>query len=115
MSGCTARIFVFSGRPDPTWTIEDTIAEELERIWDSLPPMHREPPVARPLGYRGCLLKCKNDIEWFVYRNQVVLTRNGKTESRNDDQREFERLVISSAPQGLIPPSLVKIDDGGGG
>lgn len=108
MNECIARALVFSGRPDPTWKIEEPIVKELEKIWDSLVAMHGEPPSASPLGYRGCLIKCKSDIEWFVYKNLVTLKRSGKTESRDDDYRLFEKLVLSSAPEGLVPPSLIE-------
>ena len=108
MNECIARALVFSGRPDPTWKIEEPIVKELEKIWDSLVPMHGEPPSASPLGYRGCLIKCKSDIEWFVYKNLVTLKKRGKTESRDDNYRKFEKLVISSAPQELVPPSLME-------
>lgn len=106
MDECIARALVFSGRPDPTWKIEESIVKELERIWDSLVPIHGEPQSAPSLGYRGCLIKCKSDIEWFVYKNLVTLKRSGKTESRDDNYRKFEKLIMSSAPQGLVPPSL---------
>jgi len=107
MNECIARALVFSGRPDPAWKIEEPIVKELEKIWDSLVPMQRELPSTPPLGYRGCVVKCESNIEWFVYKNLVVLKSSGKTESRDDDYRKFERLVISSAPEGLIPSSLI--------
>lgn len=107
MDECIARALVFSGRPDPTWKIEQPIVEELLKIWDSLVPMQRELPSAPPLGYRGCLIKCNSDIEWFVYKNLVTLKRSDKTESRDDNYKKFEKLVISSAPEGLVPSTLI--------
>ena len=108
MDECIVRALVFSGRPDPEWKIEESIDKELERIWDSLVPIHGEAQSAPSLGYRGCLIKCKSNIEWFVYKNLVTLKRSGKIESRDDKDRKFEKLVMSSAPQGLVPPSLME-------
>lgn len=112
MNECIARALVFSGRPDPTWKIEEAIVKELQKIWDSLVPMQREPPSAPPLGYRGCLIKCNSDIEWYIYKNLVTLKRSGKTESRDDSCRKFEKLVMSSAPEGLVPSSLIEDECG---
>lgn len=108
MDECIVKAQVFSGRPDPTWKIEESIQKELEKIWDSLVPIYGEPLSYPLLGYRGCLIKCKGDIEWFVYKNLVTLNKSGKTESREDNNKKFEKLIMSSAPQGLVPPSLLE-------
>ena len=48
------RCALFSGRPDPVWTVSQRDAASLARIWSRLLP-HTGPAVRPPaLGYRGC-------------------------------------------------------------
>lgn len=108
MKECVAKAFLFSGRPDPTWEIEQSVTVELEKIWSCLGAMQDEPPRVPGLGYRGCLIRCENGTEWFVYKSFVRLNRPGESESRQDGSMKFERLVISSAPEGLVPAHLVE-------
>ncbi len=107
MKECIARALIFSGRPDPTWTIDDSTLNTLEKIWESLVPVKGEEPFIPPLGYRGCRIICNSGFEWLVYKYLVTLNRGGKTESREDRNRAVEKLVISSAPEGLLPSTLL--------
>ncbi|KAB2834765.1 MAG: hypothetical protein F9K48_05675 [Candidatus Brocadia sp.] len=99
-------IYIFSGRPDPTWQVEEVIAQRLEELWDLLEPLAGECPFAPPLGYRGCFLRCANDHEWLAYDGVVTLKTGGGCESRKDKDRKFEKLLLSSAPKGIFPISF---------
>jgi hypothetical protein len=84
---------VFSGRPNPTWTVPQVLALQLLKIWDSLESTSEKPPVAPPLGYRGCSLKDPTGRQWFAYGNVVIFTKNGECELRRDREGSFERLL----------------------
>lgn len=107
MNKCVCTVLIFSGRPDPTWELKENIREEFEKIWKILEPIKKGPKPAPPLGYRGCIVKCNKDIEWFAYEGVMTLKKRGISESRLDIDRKFEKLVIYSAPKGLIPISLI--------
>ena len=109
MDECIASLLIFSGRPDPTWKIEEATIKELQNIWNSLVTNHGELLSSPSLSYRGCLIKCCDGIEWFVFKNIVSLTISGKTESRADYDKKLESLILASAPQDIVPPSLLKI------
>ena len=98
---------VFSGRPDPTWPVDAEFADRLWQLWNSLPTHDGSLPAAPPLGYRGCFLREETGVEWFAYRGVVKFTSPPHSETRADKERQFERLLLSSAPAGLIPPQLV--------
>jgi len=102
---------VFSGRSDPTWPISDELAQRLERLWNSLPKAESEeaakPP---PLGYRGCFVVSPEGRKWIAYRQAVTLQAGGRTQTRLDRRAEFESQVLSSAPEGTLPP-WVKHED----
>jgi hypothetical protein len=97
-----ARAFIFSGRPDPSWTVTNTLMKQLENIWNSLEVTH-EIPSAPTHGYRGCLLNDKIKRKWFVYKNIIRLSTNGFSETRLDKYSKFEKLLLSSAPPGILP------------
>jgi hypothetical protein len=103
-----AGAFVFSGRPDPTWSVNRKLVKKLENIWnllETLSDKFSSPPPPPILGYRGCFVR-NNDSnrEWLVYGVVVTLKMNDSSESRLDRQYRFETLLLSSAPIGLLPP-----------
>ena len=104
---CIAGASIFSGRPDPMWDVGKEVVKKLEEIWGSLESWTGEHPSAPPLGYRGCFLKCEPYREWFVYGGVITLKSGGKPESRKDENRDFERLLLNSAPKGVLPEGIV--------
>jgi hypothetical protein len=96
---------LFSGRPDPEWRVAPEIAGELERIWEALGPWSGPLPQPPRLGYRGCLLRDAGGGEFFAFGGAVVLKRPGFQHAKGDPARRFEKRLLSSAPQGLLPVS----------
>lgn len=87
---------MFSGRPNPTWDLDDMAERELLALESNLQPSGRlrnEPP---PLGYRG-----------FAYgdasaRRRVfdgIVSVAGR--AYEDPKRNIERLLIASIPNAL--------------
>jgi hypothetical protein len=74
------------------------VANKLETIWNSLEPCAESPPIAPPLGYRGCRLKC-DQREWFAFGGVV----SSGERFRCDIERRFEKTLLASAPRGLLP------------
>jgi hypothetical protein len=95
---------LFSGRPDPTWPVEEMRVRELEALWGSFAPWTGRLPEPPPLGYRHCSLRCPDGREWTAYAGAVTLRANGRSESRTDPKRQFERMLLASAPPGTLPP-----------
>jgi hypothetical protein len=71
-------------------------------LWDEL----TETPGARmdapPLGYRGCALRCEGHGVWHAFGGIVSFG----DASRRDRERRFERLILESAPVGVIPEQI---------
>jgi hypothetical protein len=99
---------IFSGRPDPTWSVGKIVAQKLVDIWSLLEPFTGECPSAPPLGYRGCFLRSATDQEWTAYGGVVTLKTDEGYESRRDKDRRFEKLLLSSAPEGALPATLLE-------
>ncbi len=100
--GWIAGAFIYSGRRDPTWNLSKTVVWKLHRLWDATPPA-REKPSPPGLGYRGVFLRAPDGREWTAFNGLVSLTTPGGTESRTDPAREFEKSLLASAPEGLLP------------
>ena len=103
----TAGVSVFSGRPDPTWTLSEEVGNELLRLFEDLERYEGSAISAPPLGYRGAFLRDDAGNEWFAYRGVVTLTSSHSSDARKDPSRQFERSVVASIPEGLIPPALL--------
>jgi hypothetical protein len=109
MTECRCTAFIFSGRPDPEWTTSQNFHVKLLDIWNSLEPTDKKFPPIPPLGYRGCMVKCEYDTEWFVYKTIVRLQAKKITEYRFDQKRLFEKMVVTTAPKGLIPLAAIDL------
>lgn len=107
-SDWTAQALVFSGRPDPLWTVDGHAVAELLAAWPSL--TERPAPAAPPpLGYRGVVLRAPDGRTWSAFGGAVT-ARSGEDagtvhgEVRDDPGRAFERRLLATAPPGVLPP-----------
>jgi hypothetical protein len=96
----TAGVSLFSGRPDPTWPLDDEVAQRLVEKWRALELTDAPVPEAPPLGYRGAFLLAPDGRRWCFHDNVAVLG----AERRHDPDRRLEYEVIDTAPAGAIPP-----------
>ena len=103
----TAGALLFSGRPDPVWSIGPNEVHPLEAIWNSLPAFAASTSAAPPpLGYRGCFLRGPDGTEWLAFAGVVTRRSEMGDETRHDPNREFERIVLATAPAGTLPRDL---------
>jgi hypothetical protein len=104
----TARACLFSGRPDPTWTLDRDRVEQLLRIWAELESTTRDLPPAPPLGYRGIIVNVPGRGRFHVYGG-VALRRpdDAGGEMRLDIDRRLERAALATAPSDTLPPDVL--------
>ncbi len=106
MTQCTARAFVFSGRPDPTWFVEEKQSQRLEAIWNQLKPSAVQTPTRPRLGYRGVSMVCVSNEEYTAFDGHVKRKVGSTVEWKKDKERLFERRLLSTAPQGILPSGI---------
>lgn len=100
---------IFSGRPDPIWSVDKKTSKRLEEIWNSLENWIGKLPTPPILGYRGCILKAvKSNREWFAYGGNVTLKEANLSISRIDRECQFEKVLLASAPESIIPKSFIE-------
>lgn len=103
-SGWTARALVYSGRPAPAWRVRETEALALVALWDALPEASSTVPESPALGYRGCELEDGAGNGWRAH-DGVASSTSGMT--RVDAERRFERAILATAPEDLLPAGIV--------
>lgn len=108
LQACIGGALVFSGRPNPTWPVEQAVVRELEETWSSLEPFSGPCPSAPALGYRGCFLRCTPELQWSAYGGVVTLETDEGGECRRDKDRKFEKALLASAPSGALPGALIE-------
>jgi len=118
-----AEALLFSGRPNPRWSVGDAAVGDLLAAWDRLPPRRSPAAAPPPLGYRGCALRAPDGRVWRATAATVTLFPPARTAGldevvRDDAGRAFERRVLRTAPPGLLPrfavgPDPDPVDAGG--
>lgn len=85
---------VFSGRPNPHWTLGGDRAQELPDLLRDLEPAEsREPPG---LGYRGFLLTAAG-AKARVFGGVITMMRDGDDVARFKDGHGVEQLLLEQA------------------
>ncbi len=96
-----------SGQGDLTWPVTEEVAKQVFAVWKVL-QLHDAPLPASPRGgYGGCFLRFDQDVELFAYGGVVTLMTRSRSESRRDDHRDIERLLLASSPDSSLQTDLL--------
>ena len=108
----TVEVLIFSGRPNPTWQLQDTKAlERLKAKWKELPEaFQEEPPGWTRLGFAGFRIHGGESLglpaQIRIYEG-VVKAGHGKTAQHRKDATGLEQGLINEASkQALELPVL---------
>jgi len=98
-STTTVSLGLYSGRPDPSWTLTDAQSAELGRLIDSLPSAVGEPPQGG-LGYHGFSIGAADaggaDRMLVAYRGAIATLGSGSGPYRQDAARTVERYLLDT-------------------
>jgi hypothetical protein len=97
---------LFSGRPDPVWTVDAATAISILARWHALLPTIEPTPIPPALGYRGSFLRNPEGHEWRAFAGIVETDHAGARDARRDEARAFEKAVLATAPEGRLPEKL---------
>lgn len=76
-------------------------------LWSTLPATTDAMSAAPGLGYHGCIVADGADATWHAYDGLVMHASVNQRVVKRDIDRKLERVVISSAPAGLLPSNLI--------
>lgn len=100
--GYTVRLLIFSGRPDPEWTLDGQARDELSgRVRETLGAEESNPPPPAGLGYRGFLVKSRPQAQprlpqFTVFRG-VLTVDSGLRTAHWRDVAGVEDLLLTQA------------------
>jgi hypothetical protein len=105
----TAGAYLYSGRRDPVWNVSEPVVKQLLELWETLPHTSEQKEL-RPggLGYRGSFLRGYDKREWAAFNGLVSLRTGAGIQVRKDEARKFEKILLSSAPEGLLPKGPIE-------
>lgn len=94
---------IFSGRPNPRWFLDDAATAELrDRIYSKPSAISAAPPGTGALGYRGLEVRFDKEGAPIFIKGGVVETFAGSP-NLTDSNREIERFLIGTMPEGNTP------------
>jgi hypothetical protein len=102
-----ATLKVFSGRPNPSWTLSVAETNELERRLAGLSTKLPAAPNVPDLGYRGVQVTL-GAMEITVAGGGVSVQQSAAVTHFADTRRQLERWLVQTA-QGKVSPDILKI------
>jgi len=109
-SNVVVTLDVFSGRPNPTWTLADGLPVEFLRRLQSLDVSKAVPRDSKDLGYRAVsaefLDQTKGAVTVKASQGVVTLDRGGQQSHYVDAGRQFELWLVNTGAAHLTPDIL---------
>ena len=112
----TVELDIYSGRPNPSWALPDTLVAPLLREIEKLPTVAGQ-EMFEGLGYRGFSVNFspKNGDSTFtlrVHRQLVRVQKAGAATFRIDPDRAVEKMLIESARAHVDTAALRVVEPG---
>lgn len=105
---------IYSGRPDPTWPLDDASLKALQQRVSALKGSAPDTPAYEGLGYRGIrvLMSGSDQLrEVFVSRGVVTVERGAEKSRFIDNGRELELWLVKSGEKTLTPTLFKQVTD----
>lgn len=114
MQTAQVELEVFSGRPNPSWSLSAAEVEALAGMLQALSPAAAVPP-ADGLGYRGIVVTFGDGGPLGLrglraYRGLTLVDAAGATSYREDPERRVERWLLASGKPYLEPGLYAEIE-----
>ena len=98
----TVRLLIFSGRPDPEWTLDEESKDQLSsRLHEALGREDSNPPPPPRLGYRGFLVRpsraAASELPEFTVFRGVLTVGAGARARHSRDAAGVEELLLAQA------------------
>lgn len=100
---CEVELDIFSGMPNPTWTLTTAEADTFLKQVDALPPTSGK-QLSGNLGYRGFIVQCTKGAEMQIIRIQtgiVHISKGATVAYALDENRQLERWLLNTARRHL--------------
>jgi hypothetical protein len=109
-SNVVVTLDVFSGRPNPTWSLAEGMTVEFLRRLRALDSSKAAPREFEDLGYRAVSAEFQDETKGTVVvkasRGMVTLDRAGQRVHYLDSGRQFESWLVNTGAAHLTPDIL---------
>jgi hypothetical protein len=105
---------IYSGRPDPTWALDDASLKTLRERVAALKATAPDTPVFEGLGYRGIrvAITAPDALSSVSVSRGIVTVERGSEKSRFvDSGRELELWLVKSGEKTLTPTLFKQVTD----
>jgi hypothetical protein len=95
---CEVELDIFSGMPNPTWTLTNAEADSFVKQLDALRRASAR-ELSGNLGYRGFIVQCTQGANTQLIRIQngtVHISKGGMNVYAYDEDRELERWLLNT-------------------
>lgn len=93
---CT--LLIFSGQPNPEWTIDnESTQRSILDLIQHLPVRQPAPEIPSKLGYQGCRFKI-DGVQWSIQQGIVRQGQPGNLHFFADPDRQLEKAILRTAP-----------------
>ena len=102
-----AKVFLPNADINPEWNIGQKEQKRLIEIWNKMKSYDvKEINFKNDIFYTGCQYNLDDGRNWFAYKGITVM-RDGKiTEVKKDENRNFEKKILKTAPKNVVPDVL---------
>jgi len=110
--GAEVTLGIYSGLPDPSWSLTGSQARTLAGMLDRLEPVEGQLPEGG-LGYRGFAVELAGSDMGEAVRADaglVEVTRLGGTRLYQDPERSVERWLLETGRDSLTPEIVQEIE-----
>jgi hypothetical protein len=97
-----ATFLIYSGRPNPTWTIPEPLAEEIRRAIAAMPEAPGPAPPEGGLGYSGVLVEGEGEGGQALSHVFAAGLATAGDKAFRDPGRRIERMLLASGG-GRVP------------
>jgi hypothetical protein len=99
--GARVTLRIYSGRPNPEFTLTDSESAGVRALAGSVPPAAMPRPQTPGLGYSGFQLTFPDGSEMMVYRDQVEVRLGPNVRLLYDENRALESELVRAARHHL--------------
>ncbi len=113
-SAANVTVEVYSGRPDPTWALDDASLKALRERVNALKAAAPDTPAFEGLGYRGIRVAMPgaDALRSVSVSRGIVTIERGTEKSRFvDSGRELELWLVKSGEKTLTPTLFKQVTD----
>jgi hypothetical protein len=111
VSNAVVTLDVYSGRPNPTWTLSGAVAAELLARLQGLEASEVSTPEFDGLGYRAVRAELQEQAKCVAvlsaWRGVVTVEQAGQRFRYADTNRQFELWLVDSGT-GHVPPEVLQ-------